>query len=201
MAEEDTGLVHYKDISELKRNLEGIKGKKDVSAKALHEAVSKLTTTMNGIIEVFGAAAEQLKLEDKEFQSDAKKHETMINKLDKLLDQNKTIAEGMVAVVEMVKERLGTQESEKEELFKSKEDDAPLFKPKEPEPLPRPSQPEFKPTPQPIAQPSFVPSSPDLGTQMPPMQPAPAPDLDFPEEPLPLGEEPKKKGLFGRFKK
>ena len=42
------------------------------------------------------------------------------------------------------------------------------------------------------------PSATDFG--MPPMEPAPSLDMDFPD--LDLGEEePKKKGLFGMFKK
>ena len=53
--------------------------------------------------------------------------------------------------------------------------------------------------------PSMIPNmSSDFGMQMPPMQPEPSPelpDLDFPEEHFGLEEEPKKKGLFGMFKK
>lgn len=40
----------------------------------------------------------------------------------------------------------------------------------------------------------------EFASQLPPMEPAPMPDLDLPEEPFPM-EEPKKKGLFGVFKK
>jgi len=41
---------------------------------------------------------------------------------------------------------------------------------------------------------------PDFGMQMPPMEPAPLPDFDM-EEPFPPEDEPRKKGLFGMFKK
>ena len=112
MAEEDYGVVPYRDLSELKTQLEGIQSKKDVSTKDLHDAVAKLAQSMSDMIEIFGAAAEQLKLEEKEREAEMKKHELIAAKLDKLLDQNKTIAEGMVAVVEMIKERLGTVKSD-----------------------------------------------------------------------------------------
>ena len=215
MAEED--LVSYKDISELKKELSGLKENKDVSTKELYDVVQKLSNAIEGMLEVFGAAAEQLNMEEKGHGAEAKKHEVIISKLDKLLDQNKTIAEGMVAIVEMVKKKLGESDGA---MFRKKESQEPMFKPRpEPKQFTRPQQawqpsdqgPKPQPmqmaqptmltptlTPQPIPQP-FAP--PDFGTQMPPMEPTPSPDFDFPEDPFPMGEGPKKKGLFGMFKK
>src|SRR3989344_305805 len=112
MAEEDNDFVSYANISDLKKGLATIQDRKDVSPKDLYEAVHKLSDTVSGMLEVFGAAAEQMKLEDKGYEAEAKKHETIISKLDKLIDQNKTIAEGMVAIVELVKERMGSMEKE-----------------------------------------------------------------------------------------
>lgn len=212
MAEEDFDLVPYKDISEIKKELEGMKGRKDISAKELYDAVQKLAQTTADFLEVFGAAAEQLKLDEKEYEAEAKKHEMMILKLDKIIEQNKTIAEGMVAIVEMVKQKLVAPAKEREELFKPKED---FFKPiAEPSQFMRPPQPEWK-NPEPMmprAQPTMMPpqmamppvqpvSFPEFETQMPPMQPTPMPDFGLEEEHFPLEEEPKKKGLFGMFKK
>lgn len=207
MAEEDYGLVPYKDISELKKELEGMQDKKDISTKELYDAVHKLSNAMSDMLEVFGAAAEQLKLEEKGYESEAKKHEMIISKLDKLIDQNKTIAEGMVAIVEMVREKFGSIEKEKEPMFKQNEPQEPLFRPK-PDNMPflKPQQEWPKPEPmmprsQPIAPTPMQSMASDAGMQMPPMQPEPMPDLDFPEEPFPLEEESKKKGLFRMFNK
>mgnify|MGYP001611503208 CR=1 FL=1 len=225
---EEDELVSYKDISELKKELEGMKGKKDVSTKELYDAVGKLAQTIEDMLGIFGAAAEQMRLEDKGFEAETKKHEAIIYKLDKILDQNKTIAEGMVAIVEMVKQKIVEPAKEREELmFKpAKEQEEALFKP-QPEPtLFKPVQQEWQPRPEPIMprqqrtiqptmpppmQPSMAmpppqPMSSDFGMEMPPMEPAPSPDLDFPSldlpgEPFGLEEEPKKKGLFGMFKK
>ena len=198
---EDHEFIPYKDISDLKKELEGMQDKKEISSKDLHEAVRKLTGTMDNLLGVFAAAAEQLKLEDKEYDAESKKHETIISKLDKLIDQNKTIAEGMVAIVELVKEKFPQKE---EPMFKPDEAEQVFAKP-EPRPLMR--QPEFKPAqPAPRAMPAAPPvsspsfASPDFG--MPPMEPAPMPDMDFPEEPFATDEGPKKKSLFGgMFKK
>lgn len=211
MAEED--LVSYKDISELKKELEGMKGKKDVSVKELYDAVQRLAQTMTDMLEVFGAAAEQMQLEEQSNESIAKKHEMIVSKLDKLIDQNKTIAEGMVAIVDMVKEKIIAPAKERETPMFKPQKEEPLFKPM-PEPRPFMKPTEWQPRPEPVqrtqplmmAPPQMVSSMPnpmpppDFGMQMPPMQPTPSADLDFPE--LDLGEEePKKKGLFGMFKK
>ena len=238
MAEEEE-FISYKDISELKNQLDAMKGKKEVPKEELYAVVQKLAETMADMLEVFGAAAEQMKLEDKEYEANTIKHEQITSKLDKIMDQNKTIAEAMVGVVDMIKE--GMVEPEKEEsLFKPEEE--PVFRPRpEPKPAPEPRQfmqpsppnwqPKIEPmmlsrpepvqrpqpmmSPQPLPPPpisspfqppsmqSPFPPPPDFGVQMPPMEPTPMPDLEVPEapEPLEFEEEPKKKGIFGMFKK
>ena len=213
MTDEDYDLVSYKDVSELRKELEGIKDRRDVPTKDLHEAVHKLTTVMSDMLELFAAAAEQMKLEEKEYETEAKKHEMIVSKLDKLIDQNKTIAEGMVAIVDMVKEKFPDREGTRSQ---PKEDEQPLFtSAPEPRPFRRSQQSEWKPkeqmmprTPQMQPMPQMPqmmpPPSPqpfDFGMQMPPMEPVPMPDLNFPEDPFSLEQEPKKKGMFAMFKK
>ena len=201
MAEEE--FVSYKDISELRKEVDGIRGKKDISTKELYDAVQKLAQTMEGMLEVFGAAAEQMQIEEKGYGSEAKKHEMILSKLDKIIDQNKTIAEGMVAVVEMVKERIVAPAKEREESFRPRAEPRPFMKPTEWQPKPEFAQRAPPMMAQPIAQPQMAPQpmpASDFGMQMPSMQPPPSPDTDFPDFGLD-DEEPKKKGLFGMFKK
>ena len=209
-------IESFKDISDLKRELEGIKLKKDVSTKELYSSVQKLSQTISDMLEIFGAAAEQLKIEEKEYELNAKKHDLMISKLDKLLDQNKTIAEGMVALVDMFKEKFHMKEQEREEQTTAPfEEEGPSFKSLTEQP--QFTQAQWQPKPEPVqrAQPimappigpgpvTFAPSSfptPEFEIGMPPMQPSPSPDFDFPEETPNPEEAPKKKGLFGMFKK
>ena len=111
---EDYEFLPYKELSELKKEIDALKGGKEISTKELYDAVQKLSQTLADMLEVFGAAAEQMKLEEKERDAELKKHETMVSKLDKLLDQNKTIAEGMLAIVDMVKKNIITSKFEKE---------------------------------------------------------------------------------------
>lgn len=250
MNNEQTGYAPFKDISELKRELDGMRGNREISIRELHDAVQKLSGTMSGMLEVFGAAAEQMKLEEKESEADAKRNEIIIGKLDRLLDQNKTIAEAMVALVDMIKGKLvvPTKDREKEGLMPKSKDDDNFFKPQAekmpyeeprqesspqmdwqqpaPEPLIQRAKPQMPEMPQNMnpppmqfpnssqfpgasrpMQPSMMQSPPmmtDFGMQMPQMPPAPLAsqnDFDFLEEPFPDEQEPKKKGLFGMFKK
>lgn len=184
----------YKDISDIKKGLEGMKGKKDISSKEIYDAVQQLNTTITDMLEVFGAAAQQMKLEEQSYEASAKKHEMIISKLDKIIDQNKTIAEGMVAIVDMVKEKMIAPAKEE---IRPRPEPRPLFRQPEwqPKQEPRMFAPQPQVSPMQLTPPIQATPPPEMG--MPPMQPT---DLDFPE--LDLGEEePKKKGLFGMFKK
>jgi chemotaxis protein histidine kinase CheA len=95
-------VIPYKNISELKQELEGMNEKK-VSVKDLHGVVQNLSKTIYDMLEVFAAASYQMKIEEKEQEAALKKHDLMLQKLDKVIEQNKTIAESMVAIVKMVK--------------------------------------------------------------------------------------------------
>ncbi len=214
---DDNEFVSYKDISELKKELEGMKGKSEISNKELYDGLQRLANTIGEMLDVFSAASAQLKLEDREFEAESRKHDIIVSKLDKVLDQNKTIAEGMVAIVEMIKERMIPHEElsekpaeEKEEtLFKAvpmpstmppaRQEWQPRPEPMMPRPMPR-MMPPLNPVPMPqTSMPSMPPGNSDFGMELPPMGPEPSADLDFPD--LNLDEEPKKKGLFGMFKK
>lgn len=225
MAEEDFEADSYRSISDLNKELTAMKGKKDISVKDLYDTVQKLTGTMSDMLEVFGAAAEQLKLEEKEYETDSRRHEFIISKLDKIIDQNKTIAEGMVAIVDMIKEKVIPLARQREEaMFRPRAEPKPFMKPQQeewqpkPEPFMKPQQQEWQPKPEPMMprmQPPMMPqpltqqamappiSPPDFGMQMPPMQPT-QPDFDlpdFPEEQSPAEQGLQKKGIFGMFKK
>ena len=221
---DDYGQIPYEDISELKSKLEGLKDKKDVPSKDMFEAVHQLAGTMHDLLEIFAAAAEQLKIEEKDYETENKKHELIISRLDKLIDQNKTIAEGMVAMVEMIKEKFGSIDRQGEQMFKQDDSD-PIFSQPQPQEAPKPEPKTFmrqqwKPQPErqapqpqpkygmpPMPPPQMMPlqmmplQSSNYEPEMPPMEPSPMPDLDLPEEPLPFDDEPKKKSIFGMFKK
>ncbi len=212
MVKEDIKLVPYKDISELKKELEGLKDKKDVSNTDLYEAVQKLSKVIEGMLEVFGAAAEQLKLEEKDYDPCIKKHDEIISKLDIISEQNKSIAEVIVSIYTSMRGGIptgGFQKELKPPFFGSRQTMV--------QPMQVPPQMQLPSTPPPIQQ--MTPTSPlrQSGQQFvkyPPniadfnlkeMTPPPPPPISEKDlgllEPFPLEEEKKKKGLFGVFKK
>ena len=209
MAEESE--LQYKDISELRKDLDMMKKKKEMPSNELYQTVQSMAQTMSDILEIFVAAAEQMKQEEKWDNAETKKHDMILARLDKITSQNKTIAEGLVSLVEIVK-----GEPKEEPVFKPMAEPKPqentFMKPQQdwqPKPERRqapqmqaPQMASFSPQPMPnFAPPNLTPPIPPPDFGMPSLEPVPEPDLDFPEEPFPLEEEPKKKGIFGMFKK
>ena len=217
MKEDD--FIPYKDISELKKELEGKLVFKEHSKKELEDPFEKLIGKIDTMMDVFAAASEQMKNEST--GNEGKKHDLIISKLDKIIDQNKTIAEAMVAIVEMVKgdvaDRMEAHEPREEpRIFKPARQEWPK-EPMMPVPPAEPMMP--RPQPRQMQQMNLMPAGmPDMGEMhdmgpelphpeqgmhdlgdMPPMESSP-PDFNFPEDDFPL-DEPKKKGLFGMFKK
>ena len=150
---------------------------------------------MDSMLRLFTEAAQEVKGSDKE-------HEQIVDKLDEVIEQNKTIAEGMVAVSDMVRD------------FVEKQKYRPVPVPR---PMPRPNYPMPGPEPNfpgpgfqgPMQEPDF--SKPGFGPEFDePMQPqrfnetgpqGPVPMPSIPFSDFDLGEKPKKKGIFGRLKK
>jgi hypothetical protein len=196
-----------------------------------------MNQTVTDMFELFAATADQMKLEDREPQQDTKKYEMMLSKLDKVIEQNKTIAEAMVGVVDMINSHAKEKSPEEprnairgEPLQKPVDEIVQKFQ----RPSPQPWQPKAEPmqliTPAPFQQAAPQPAwgqkapqiMPEMDTSfgihgghdledppvpsefemgMPPMTPVSSPDFDFPEDPLAIDEKPKKKGIFGIFKK
>ncbi|MCH7541880.1 hypothetical protein IH981_03875, partial [Patescibacteria group bacterium] len=113
-----------------------------------------------------------------------KEHSKIVERLDAVIDQNKTIAEGMVVVSDMVKDFIERQGHRP--LPASRPVPRPKFPPSGFQP-PQPPEPDFQ------HPPSFSPQPNEPRYQGPVAMPTiPFPDLD---------EKPEKKGLFGRLKK
>ncbi len=187
-------IMPYKEIVALKKQIEELQRRTgDTDSKQLLISMANLTKSMNNMLQLFKTAADEMKLEQKEEEAIAKKVEPLIDKVNELREQNKIIAEGMVAIADMVKEM---KEGKKPE---------PTFEP----PTFEENEPSFKPgpIPPPIRPVRFVPPR-----NMPPPKEAGMPPLGLPpdfgaepfpsfDEPFPSLEKPKKKGLMGLFKK
>lgn len=221
-------IMPYKEIVALKKEIEALKSRSGASSQDLLNSMDTLTKTMNNMLQLFKTAAEEMKLEEKEKADFGKKIEPMLERLNELEEQNSTIAEGMVAIADMVKEMKGGRPAlfrpkpQKPEIKRPKEPILPEYHPQRPAPMQPKAPGQFGwQMPPPKEAPEFPPSGPPgmpsefelppldemplEGESMPPPGPMPAgpiiPPPPIPEEPFFLEEEPKKRGLFGRFRK
>lgn len=183
MADDDYDLLPHRQINELKGLVQDLKNKVDrASPKDLIDSMDSLTKSIDSLMALFKQAADEMRYEEKEeILSGGSEHKALNEKLDRILEQNKIIADGMVAVSNMVRDFAGKQI-------------------KQQAPKPQQFQPSFQPS---MRAPSFPQPSfqPQFNAPMPPRQQMPAPGF-MEEPPLPdFDEEPKKKGLFSVFKK
>ena len=182
MADDDYDLLPHRQVNELKKLVQDLKSKVDsASPKELIDSMDSLTKSIDSLMALFKQAADEMKYEEKEgILSGGSEHKAMNEKLDRIMEQNKIIANGMVAVSNMVRDFAGKERRQQA-------------------PKPQQFQPSFQPSmtrnfPQPNFQPQF-------NAPMPPRPQMPAPGF-MEESPLPdFDEEPKKKGLFGVFRR
>ena len=158
MDEEEYAIVSKKEFLALKRELEKIKKNPLEGAEqgdTLQSSIDNLNKSLNTMLEVFKQAAGEMKLEEHDTEMVGKQIGPLNDKLDKLIDQNQKIAKGIVAVADMVREKLDELESAPRRL-------APLG------PMPTPRAPEPMAT-----QPRPAPDMSGYGAMPPPSQPPP----------------------------
>ena len=137
MANDEYEIVPHKEIADLKREIARLKGEGPTpgARDSLFYAVTKLNDSINDLLKLFKAASESMAAEG-EVPADLS---DVNEKLDAVIEQNKKIAEGIVALADLIK------------AGKAKAPPAP--KPFIPEPMPSfepPEVPEFEePTPPP----------------------------------------------------
>ena len=179
--DEPYDLLPHREIDELKRQVQELKTRSDKSSsQAIVNSLDQLTRAMDAMLRLFTEASQEVKGDDKE-------HEQIAEKLDEVMEQNKTIAEGMVAVLDMVGDFVEKQK------YKPVPMPRPMPRPNYPMPGPEPGfEPQFSDMPR---APGFEPGFNEPG----PQGPVPMPSMPFSD--FDLGEKPKKKGIFGRLKK
>ena len=114
--EEEYAIVSKKEFLQLKKELDRIKqnpldGSK--SGENLQGSIDNLNKSLNIMLEVFKQAAEDMKLEEHDTTMVSKQIVPINDKIETLIDQNQKIAKGIVAIADMVKEKL-EELSEKE---------------------------------------------------------------------------------------
>lgn len=101
MGDDDYEILPSKDIEDLKKQLEAYRSGPSGSARA---SVDTLNDSIIKLINIFREASESMKFEEEEQDLIEKEIAPMADKVDKVLDQNKKIAEGIVALADMINE-------------------------------------------------------------------------------------------------
>ncbi len=163
--EDSYEMVPYKDIMELKKDIEELK--KGNSPEFI-SSMRSLTSVINELIAILKEAAKGMS------EDSSSSFKSISEKLDTIVAQNEKIADGLVAIGDMVE---NSRASNKEVIFN----------PNQPPPI-QPMQ----------FNPNDMPLPPKVQREMP--------DIDFNFTPqqssgMPNFPQPKRKGLFGRFRK
>jgi hypothetical protein len=166
--DEEYAIVSKKEFLALKRELDKLKKNPlegSESGENLQASIDNLNKSLNIMLEVFKQAAEDMKLEEHDSSTIGKQIVPMNEKLDTLIDQNQKIAKGIVAIADMVKEKL--------EEIAAKAEERPKLPPLGPAPAPRPMappRPSFAPQPPaPSAPSNFPPPSFGGPGELPPL--------------------------------
>ena len=138
MADDDEyELLPHKQIADLKKELERLK--KGPTPEARNE-MERLNDSINNLLSLFKEASSQMHLEEQEATMVAEKLIPIEEKLDQILDQNQKIAEGIVALADLVKELKEDQKKKDRELPRPMTSMGPQpMGPMGPGPYPRPS--------------------------------------------------------------
>lgn len=172
--DDDYQILPQKDFFQLKKKVEELSG--EASPKKLMETMDELKKILNELIELFKATSQEIKQEEKDDIAISKK-------LDKLMAQNKVIAEGILAVSEKI--GMHQEHNESEQGMQSM-----------PPQQAQPQQPPLMPQMQPMSQPPQIPP-PLPGMQQMPFgqQPFGSPSFNMGPQP----EQPFTPRPFGGF--
>ncbi len=115
--QEDYELVPHSRVEDLEKEVMRLKndpiGSSATGSELLKE-IKDLNVNIKGLLNLFKDAVDQLKLEEKDSQTFSKSVEPLLEKVDTLIDQNKKIAKGIIAVADMVKENVSQSSAEHE---------------------------------------------------------------------------------------
>ncbi|MEM4263894.1 MAG: hypothetical protein QW666_03300 [Candidatus Woesearchaeota archaeon] len=162
--EEEYELLPHKEIEELKSELQKLKEFEITPTKKLSVSLLELNKKLDKLLAIFDEATHMIKSEEMGLTF-KERMKPISDKMDKILEQNADIAEGIVAIADMVKEMKGVQKTaEKEEELGTPEFD---FKPEFPmappapgvlPPMPQGPRPQMPP--RPMAPPPLPPRKP-----------------------------------------
>ncbi len=101
-------------ISDVERDLDVLKRSKSGNASndELQDSIETLSKNIEMMMKVFRLAVDEIKLEEHDEDTVSKRLEPIMGKLNELTQQNEKIADGVVAVADMLKEHMDKEMSE-----------------------------------------------------------------------------------------
>jgi len=154
--EEEYELLPHKEIEELKEELTKLKEFEIAPSKRLQVSLLELNTKLDKLITIFEDATHELRIEEGGI-SFTEKMKPVLEKMNKILEQNSEIASGILTLADMVKE-MKEGKTTYEPKYETK------YEPKYEE-IPTPSMPTI-PTPPSMDMP--IPPPPRMPQRMPP---------------------------------
>jgi hypothetical protein len=200
MADDTSDVQPYYEVSELKRQMKKLQERDSVNPDQLLTSMNNVTKGIDSMLQLFKIAVDEMKLEEQEEKTFNTQIQPIVEKLDEIIEQNKIIAEGMVAISDLIKERLPDKKAEpiiEEQKF-------PKMSPQRMPPMQQQSMPRmppqgqmgFPPPPGGMPQMPNIPPlmpPPDMQSTMPPSDMPFPPGMEMP--PLPP-KDAKRPGFF-----
>ena len=103
-AEDEYELLPHREIQELKEELSKLKDFEVAPSKRLHVSLLELNTKLEKLLTIFEDASHEMRAEEGGLGF-TEKMKPLLEKMNKILDQNAEIASGILALADMVKER------------------------------------------------------------------------------------------------
>ncbi|MBD3361888.1 hypothetical protein GF358_03805 [Candidatus Woesearchaeota archaeon] len=103
---EEYELLPHKEIEELKEELARLKEFEITPTKKLRVSLVELNSKLDKLLDIFEDAMRQVQIEEGGMTFH-EKMKPIVDKMNKILDQNAQIAEGIVTLADMLKEQKG----------------------------------------------------------------------------------------------
>ncbi len=107
--EDEYELLPHKEIEELKDELQKLKEFEIAPSKKLQVSLLELNTKLDKLITIFEDAMHEMRIEEGGL-SFTEKMKPLLEKMNKILEQNSEIASGILALADMVKEMKESRE-------------------------------------------------------------------------------------------
>jgi hypothetical protein len=103
MGDEEYTILPHKEIQDLKEELDKLKKNPDLVDNSLKASIGNLNDSLGALMGVFKEATQEMRLEEGEESILNKKFVPLMEKMDLILEQNQKIAEGIVALADILK--------------------------------------------------------------------------------------------------